>query len=130
MQLILILKIMNMQFQDISWAKPRITKMYMKNRNRSTSATFRKLRNNSYLSFIGDYPILHIILQTISELEIYPSRFQVNYALNQSGELNTYSKQYKSKLLSQLFKTTHVQTKLAENSQGNTKIQKMTNVSS
>lgn len=120
---------MNMQYQDLSLSKLRITKMYMQNPNRSISATLCNLRSKSYNSSIGDYPLLYTIVETILELSFKPSRFQVNYALNKSEELKQFSKSDKKELLNQLVKPVYVQKKTAKKLQGMTKMEKMNSLS-
>jgi len=114
-----------MQYQDLSLAKDRIIKKYMKNPNSSISAMFRSLRGKSYLSLIGDYPILATILNTTSALGIRQTRPQITYALNQSEELKYFSKKDKNELLDQLINPLYVQTKLARNPQQDSKTEKM-----
>lgn len=111
-----------MQYQDLSLSKLRITKMYMQNPNRSISATFCNLRNKSYNTSIGDYPLLYAILEIILDLSIKPSRFQANYALNKSEELKQLSKLDKKELLNQLIKPIYDQKKQRVISQGRKKI--------
>lgn len=120
---------MNMKYQDLEMAKNKITKMYMRNPNRSISATFRILRENSYVSFIGDYPILSSIVTTIISMGIRPSRFQVTYGFNQSDELRSLLKQEKNSLLNQLINPLYVPMKLTINPPTGTKNKKMSNVS-
>lgn len=105
-----------MQYQDLNIAKNRATKMYMKNSNRSISATFRTLRKKAYTSFFGDYPILSTIINIIINLAINPSRFQVRHALNQSEELNSLSRKEKIALLDQLIDPMYVQLKAVKKS--------------
>lgn len=102
---------MNMQYQDLNLATNKTIKMYMRNPHRSISATYRTLRKKSYVSFFGDYPILSAVVTAILNLGITPSRFQVNYALNQSNELQNLLKQDKNSLLNQLTNTIHVPSK-------------------
>lgn len=106
---------MNIQYQDIGIAKKKIIKMWTANPNRSISSTFRTIRNKSYVSFFGDYPILSAIINTLSSLNIIPSRFQITYALNQSDELRYFSKEAKTELLNQLIKPSNVQIKVVNN---------------
>lgn len=121
---------MNMQYQDLEIAKNKIIKMYMRNQNRSISSTYRTLREKSYLSFFGDYPILSSIVTTIITIGIKPSRFQVTYALNQSDELRRLSKQEKNSLLNQLITPMSDQMKLTINPPATMKNKKMSNASS
>lgn len=120
---------MNIQYQDLSLTKNIIIKKYIKNPNSSVSAMLRSLRKKSYLSFIGDYPILATITNTISVLGINPSRPQIIYALNQSEELKYFSKKDKNALLNQLVKPPYVQIKPVKNALQKTKMQKMNNSS-
>lgn len=99
---------MNIQYQDLSLAENKTIKMYMRNPHRSISATYRTLRSKSYVSFIGDYPILSTVVTTFISLGKTPSRFQVTYALNQSDELQNLLKQEKISLLNQLINPIHV----------------------
>ena len=118
-----------MKYQDLSLAKKQFLKMYMKNPNRSISATFRSLREKQYISFIGDYPILSCLIKTVYSLGLIPSRFQVRYAFNLSEELNDRSKKDKSILLDELFNTAYVQTKSLKNLSQETEIKKLSNIS-
>lgn len=118
---------MNMQYQDLGATKQKIIKIYTKNPNRSISSTFRTLRTQQRISFIGDYPIITAIIAEIINLGITPSRFQVTHALNQSSELRYVSKRIKSELLNQLIYPLYVQTKTTESSLKSTTIKKMNN---
>lgn len=121
---------MNMQYQDLEMAKNKIIKMYMRNPNRSISATYRTLRKKPYFSFFGDYPILSSIVTTIISIGLKPSRFQVTYALNQSGELQSLLKHEKNSLLNQLINPLPDQMKSTINPPTGTENKKMSNVSS
>ena len=116
-----------MQYQDLGATKQKIIKMYTKNPNRSISSTFRTLRTQQRISFIGDYPIITAIIAEIINLGITPSRFQVTHALNQSSELRYMSKNIKSELLNGLLYPSYVRMKTPKNSLGNTLTQKMNN---
>lgn len=118
-----------MKYQDLSLSKNRTLKLYKQNSNRSLSSTFRNLRKKSYNSFIGDYPILFTIFQTIIESGVPVTRFQLNHALNQSDELIQFSKKEKTELLNQLFKQQHAQTKTINNTLGATEIKKFNSLS-
>lgn len=76
-----------MQIQDLNIVIPKIQRHFKKNPNASISAMFRNLRKLSYLSFIGDYSILSIIVTTISEMGIVISKSALQYAARQSEEL-------------------------------------------
>ncbi len=106
---------MNIQFQDLSLAIPKIERRYIKNPQSSMSATFRFLRKQYSFSFFGDYPILSAIFRTILELNINPSRYQTIYAFNQSEELVALSKKDKNCLLDQLIHPLSVQMKSQQN---------------
>lgn len=121
---------MNMEYQDTNKAIQIVEKRFTKNPNSSISATFKKLRNNSSLSFIGDYILLAVILNTLKKMEIKSSRYQVWYAMNKSSELSLFSKQAKNALLEQLVKPSHVQMKEQRNVAQQAKNRKLTNVSS
>ena len=120
---------MNILYQDLSLAKDRIIKRYMKNPNSSISAMFRSLRGKSYLSLIGDYPILATITNTISTLGIKLTRPQATYALNKSEELKCFSKKDKNELLNQLTNPSSVQVYTRISSLQQAKSQKTNNVS-
>lgn len=119
-----------MKYQDFEKAKNKITKMYMQNPKRSISATYRTLREKPYVSFFGDYPILSSIVTTIMSIGIELSRFQITYALNQSDELQSLSKQEKNSLLNQLINPLPDQMKSTINPPTGTENKKMSNVSS
>lgn len=121
---------MNIQFQDLSLATPKIKRRYIKNSHRSISATFRFLRRQRSFSFFGDYPILSIILQTIIILSVNPSRYQTIYALNQSEELRLLSKRDKNCLINQLVYPLSVAMKSQRNRFREVKKQKTNNQSS
>lgn len=106
---------MNIQFQDLSLAIPKIERKFNKNPRRSISSTFRHLRKQNTFSFFGDYPILSIILNTIINININPSRHQAIYALNQSQELFLLSKKDKNCLINQLIHPLPIQTKSQKN---------------
>ncbi len=107
---------MEMRFQDLNFAVSIIEKQFRRNRNRSISATFHSLRRNSKLSFFGDWLLLGVIIKTIHQLGIYPSRNSILYAMNMSPELSKLPKREKTLLLEQLLKPSPVamkQTKIA-----------------
>lgn len=108
-------KYMEIIFQDLSLAIPKIQRRYTNNPHRSISATFRFLRKRYSFSFFGDYPILSIIFRTILELNISPSRYQTIYAFNQSEELVSLSKKDKNCLINQLIHPLSVQMKSQQN---------------
>lgn len=120
---------MNMEYQDLSLSKSRTIKMYMQNPNRSISSTFCNLRNKSYNSSIGDYPLLYAIINTLLDLSINFNRSKVNYALNKSQELKQFSKVEKNELLNQLVKHPYVQMKQSKNAPQSTRRQKMNSLS-
>jgi hypothetical protein len=120
---------MNIRYQDLKFTKEKIVKKFTENPNASVSAAFRNFRKKSYLSFIGDYSLLATITNTIYSLGIKLTRNQVRYALNQSEELKSYSKQYKNTLLNQLINPPYVQIKPMINVSQTTRMQKMSNSS-
>jgi hypothetical protein len=77
----------NYKFQNLNWAHPFVKKKFRKNPNSSISAIYRKLRGDSHLSLIGDYPIFSLILSEITSLGIKPKPTILRYALKQSNEL-------------------------------------------
>ena len=109
---------MNIQYQDLNQAKLIAEKLFLKNPRRSISATFRKLRNSNRFSFFGDYPILALIVNSINNLGINPSRQQIRYSLNQSEELKFISRELKIKLVEQLIKPSPVVTRDRKNHLG------------
>lgn len=121
---------MDIKYQDLEATKGKVIKMYSKNPRRSIAATFRVLRLQQSISYVGDFPILSVIVKTIIDLGILPTRFQVTYALSQLEEMEFNSKKGKTELLNDLLETLYVQTKQAKNSLGKTKKQKMTYTSS
>ncbi|HZE86974.1 MAG TPA: hypothetical protein VE090_02085 [Methylomirabilota bacterium] len=121
---------MDIKYQDLEATKGKVIKMYSKNPRRSIAATFRVLRLQQSISYVGDFPILSVIVKTIIDLDILPTRFQVTYALSQLEEMEFNSKKGKIELLNDLLEPLYVQTKQAKNSLGKTKKQKMTHASS
>lgn len=121
---------MDIKYQDLVATKGKVIKMYSKNPRRSIAATFRALRLQQSISYVGDFPILSLIVKTIIALGIHPTRFETTYALNQLEEKEFWSKKEKSQLLNDLFDPMYVQSKQQKNSQGETKKQKVTHTSS
>ncbi|MEK7571660.1 MAG: hypothetical protein AAB553_05295 [Patescibacteria group bacterium] len=121
---------MDIKYQDLVATKGKVIKMYSKNPRRSIAAAFRVLRLQQSISYVGDFPILSVIVKTIIELEIHPTRFQVTYALNQLEEKEFWSKKQMIELLNDLMEPLYVQTKQAKNFLGKTQKQKMTHTSS
>ncbi len=121
---------MDIKYQDLVATKGKVIKMYSKNPRRSIATAFRVLRLQQSISYVGDFPILSVIVKTIIELEIHPTRFQVTYALNQLEEKEFWSKKQMIELLNDLMEPLYVQTKQAKNFLGETQKQKMTHTSS
>jgi len=109
---------MNIQYQELNQAILITEKLFLKNPRRSISATFRKLRNSNRFSFFGDYPILALIVNSINNLGINPSRQQIRYTFNQSEELRVNPRDLKIELIKQLLKPSSVVTKERKNHSG------------
>lgn len=118
-----------MKYQDLDLAKERTIKKFMKRPQSSLSATFRNLRTKSYLSFIGDYPILSMVVNAKIGLGIFINRPQVRYGLNQSEELRCIPKKDKNELLNQLTNPSSVQSYMRISSLQQAKSQKTNNAS-
>lgn len=81
---------MHTTYQDLDWITNKTVKLFRNNPNRSISAAFKYFRSQPRLSFIGDYPILAILIHTILSLGIKPTRYRVIYAYNKSDELRSF----------------------------------------
>lgn len=79
---------MEIYIQDPNIVLPRIKKHFLKNPNASISALFRKLRSLPYLSAIGDYPLLSLIISARSEIGVWVKRSSVRRAVRYSKELS------------------------------------------
>lgn len=97
------------QFCDLEWAIPKTQRLFIKNKNRSISATFRFFRKHSALSLIGDYPILAMIVNTIKDLKIPLKRNSLLYTFNQSTEFKNLPRNDKQDLINELIKPLSVQ---------------------
>lgn len=78
---------MELIIQDLSNAKPKIEKHFRKRPGASISAMYRQLRHSPRYSLIGDYPILSLIVSTVSELGIVIKPLAVRRAMRLSPEL-------------------------------------------
>lgn len=120
---------MNMKYQDLTQTQARTLKLYSLNPNRSLSSTFRNLREKSYNSYIGDYPLIFAIFEIVCSLGIPVTRFQLNHTLNQSDELRLFSKREKTTLLNQLLEVRYVQMKSFKNFLGFAETNKLNSLS-
>lgn len=104
---------MNTTYQDLDWVSSKTQKLFTKNPHKSLSATFRFFRKNPTLFFIGDYPLLSSIVNTVTTANIKFSQYSLIYAFNQSEELKVLGPKQKTPLLNCLTNPTYVQTKSA-----------------
>lgn len=104
-----------MNMQEGSLIKTQIINRFEKNPNSSISSAFRFYRKHNYYSWIGDYPILATIIQTIGSIGIPLKRNKILYALNQSNDFKSESKKEKMELLEELLKPSLVAVKQGKN---------------
>ena len=103
---------MNMIYQDTSIVTLKIIKRFTKNPRTSLSGMFRSLRKDDRFFYIGDYPLLANIVETIDSLNIKTNRPKLTHAIKFSPELNSLTKKEKTSLLNQLFKTCNTSNEL------------------
>lgn len=85
---------MKIEFQSLSWAEPRIKKIFENNHKRgeampSLSRIFKHLRKHPRFTLFGDYPLLSFAIKTMVNLGARIDRNKILRALR-------YSKDYKT----------------------------------
>ncbi len=94
---------MNMEIQDLSSLNTYLQGRLRRSPNARLSALFRNCRKHSRISYIGDYPLIcHLIQSIYSATKRNASRWEVLRAFNTSQELSAFSKKDKTILLNQL----------------------------
>lgn len=77
------------RLNDLSNFDPYIKELFVKNKNRSLSAMFRKLRNKEGLNLIGDYPIMWSMIKVAKKMNLKTSYKQIWLMCSQSKEYKT-----------------------------------------
>lgn len=78
---------MELIINDLESTKERIKRHFTRHPQASISALFRGLRKSQNLYFIGDYPLMKLIVVTMHELGIEVRKRPLQRAIQQSSEL-------------------------------------------
>jgi hypothetical protein len=100
---------MNNHFQDLEWVIVRAGEAFMKDKKRSVSALFRKLRRNEHYSLFGDWFIFWAIAIGAQKNKVHKKRNEWGYAMRQSEEFLSIPRNEKQQWLDGIEKTSYVE---------------------
>lgn len=89
-------------YQNLHFAKTLVQRDFTKNKNRSLSAEFRYLRNDTRLSLFGDWLLMSMLVKTVKEMGIHPNATRLRHMIRQSKEISGLEEFEKKKLLASL----------------------------